>query len=86
MTLQPNQTLRAESGAMLYMTQGVDMNTSLGGGSDTKGAISDGFKRMLTGQNMFLSDYTYNGQHGPSGTVALGTDFPSKIVRLRLSE
>ena len=83
--LEPNQTLRAESGAMLYMTQGVEMSTSLGG-SDTKNAISAGFKRMLTGQNMFLSDYTYDGEHGPRGTVALGTAFPSKIIRLSLPE
>ena len=83
--LEPNQTLRAESGAMLYMTQGVEMTTSLGE-SDTKNAISAGFKRMLTGQNMFLSDYKYDGGYGPTGTVALGTDFPSKIIRLSLPE
>ena len=67
------------------------MNTSLGGNKDDNtntntSAISDGFKRMLTGQNMFLSDYTYHGEHGSRGTVALGTDFPSKILRLSLRE
>merc|ERR1719223_693732 len=61
------------------------MSTSLGG-SDTNNAISAGFKRMLTGQNMFLSDYTYDGEHGPRGAVALGTAFPSKIIRLSLPE
>ena len=28
--LQPNQTLRAESGAMLFMTEGVEMGTYTG--------------------------------------------------------
>jgi len=87
--LRPNQVLRAESGAMLFMTQGVEMGTSLGAKDDsisTTTAISDGFKRMLTGQNMFLSDYTYTGKEGTSGTVALGTDFPSKVVRFSLPE
>jgi hypothetical protein len=83
--LEPNQILRAESGAMLFMTQGVEMSTSLGGGAGS-GAISDGFKRMLTGQNMFVSDYTYNGPEGTIGTLALGTSFPSKIIRLSLQE
>jgi uncharacterized protein (AIM24 family) len=65
---------------MMYMTDGVNMNTTTGGG------LSAGFQRMLTGQNVFISDYTYDGSNGPYGYVALGTDFPSKIVRLSLEE
>jgi len=79
-SLSPGQVLRAESGAMMYMTNGVEMNTTTGGG------VSAGFKRMLTGQNMFISDYTYNGDEGTNGIVALGTDFPSKILRLNVAE
>lgn len=41
---------------------------------------------MLTGQNMFISDYTYEGEPGTKGVVALGTDFPSKIIRLNVDE
>jgi uncharacterized protein (TIGR00266 family) len=78
--LEPGQILRAESGAMMYMTDGVEMSTTTGGG------LSSGFKRMLTGQNFFISDYTYNGPEGTKGTVALGTDFPSKILRLNLED
>ena len=77
-TLEPGQVLRAESGAMMYMTEGVEMNTTSGGG------ISSGFARMLTGQNFFISDYTYTGD--AQGEVALGTDFPSKIMRINLEE
>mmetsp|Transcript_15854 Transcript_15854/g.22671 ORF Transcript_15854/g.22671 Transcript_15854/m.22671 type:complete len:348 (-) Transcript_15854:208-1251(-) len=76
--LLPNQVLRAESGAMMYMTTGVTMETSTGGG------IAAGMKRMLTGQNFFLSDYRYTGD--ATGLVCLGTDFPSKILRLNLEE
>lgn len=78
--LEPGQVLRAESGAMMYMTDKVTMNTTAGGG------LSTGFQRMLTGQNFFISDYTYEGEPGTTGTVALGTDFPSKIVRLNVQE
>ena len=63
--LEPDQVLRAESGAMMYMTDGVQMNTTSGGG------LSAGFQRMLTGQNIFISDYSYDGSHGPFGYVAL---------------
>ena len=79
-SLEPGQVLRAESGAMMYMTDGVSMNTTSGGG------MSDGFKRMMTGQNFFISDYTYEGEAGTHGEVALGTDFPSKIIRLNVEE
>ena len=41
---------------------------------------------MLTGQNFFISDYTYHGPTGTKGTVALGTEFPSKIMRLSIPE
>jgi uncharacterized protein (AIM24 family) len=41
---------------------------------------------MLTGQNFFISDYTYEGDPGTNGQVALGTDFPSKILRLNVDE
>ena len=78
--LEPNQVLRAESGAMMYMTDGIETNTTSGGG------LSTGFQRMLTGQNFFISDYTYSGNEGTYGYVALGTDFPSKIMRLNVNE
>ena len=50
------------------------------------GGLSAGFQRMVTGQNMFISDYTYEGEPGTVGYVALGTDFPSKIIRLNVEE
>ena len=76
--LRPGETLRAESGAMLFMTHGVEMSTDLHGASSA-------FSRMMTGQNVFLTDFTYRGDKD-SGTVGLGTDFPSKILRLTLSD
>ena len=74
--LEPGQVLRAESGAMLYMTKDVQMETTSN--------VSAGFKRFLTGQNVFISDYTYVGNS--KGKVALGTDFPSKIIRLNVDQ
>jgi uncharacterized protein (TIGR00266 family) len=88
-TLRPNQKLRAESGSMLYMTEGIEMNTTLG---DDKNSFGSGLKRVMTGQNLFLADFTYDKKDGtpsenkPSGEVALGTAFPSKILKFKLEE
>ena len=79
--LSPGQRLRAESASMLFMTKGIAMETTL-----ADGGISSGLRRLMTGQNLFLADYTYDGPEGTRGTVGLGTDFPSKIVRLNLDE
>ncbi|CAI5736434.1 unnamed protein product [Peronospora destructor] len=76
--LKPEQCLRAETGAMLYMTDGVEMKTT------TAGGLGEGMKRMMTGKNFFVSRFTYHGTD--KGKLALGTSFPSKIVHLRLSD
>lgn len=79
--LRPGETLRAESGSMIFMTQGIEMTTNMDGASSA-------FRRMMTGQNVFLTDFTYNSTEDSNGygSVALGTDFPSKITRLSLDE
>ena len=99
--LQPNQILRAESGSMLFMTDGVRMETSMGGSS----TLSTGMTRLLTGMNLMVSDFTYsppttttppsssaagesnsnNNNYNNYGTVCLGTDFPAKILKLQLN-
>ena len=76
--LAPGETLRAEAGNMLFMTDGVVMDTNLSGASNA-------FSRMMTGQNMFLTDFKYEGTEG-TGTIGLGTDFPSKIMRFSLED
>jgi uncharacterized protein (AIM24 family) len=40
--LDPSEGVRAEVGTMIYMEQGIEMQTSTGGG------LFSGFKRMLT--------------------------------------
>jgi len=74
--LSPGERIRAESGSMLFMTQGVEMETS--------SSARDGMKRFLTGQNIFVTDFYYEGTK--SGIVALGTRFPSKILKLTLQD
>jgi uncharacterized protein (TIGR00266 family) len=62
------------------------LNNSLSVLVETKmEGVSSAFSRMLTGQNLFFTDFRYTKETG-SGTVCLGTDFPSKILRFRLDE
>ena len=48
--LDPNEGVRAEAGAMLFMEQGIEMQTSTGGG------MFKGFERMVTGDSFFITD------------------------------
>ncbi|KAL7457770.1 hypothetical protein ACHAWC_010733 [Mediolabrus comicus] len=79
--IQPNQILRAESGSMLFMTDGVRMETSMGGSSSSSQLLSTGMTRLMTGQSYSNS----NNNNYNYGTVCLGTDFPAKILKLQLN-
>jgi uncharacterized protein (TIGR00266 family) len=74
--LDPEESVIAEVGAMMYMEEGIEMQTSTGGG------IMKGFKRMLTGESFFITTYTYNGQG--KGHAAFGAPYPGKIIPLDL--
>jgi len=76
--LDPGEGIRAEAGAMMYMEDGIEMQTSTGGG------LFKGFKRMITGESFFITTFLYNGRG--KGHVAFGAPYPGKIVDLDLAE
>ena len=76
--LDPGEGVRAEAGAMLYMEQGIEMQTSTGGG------MFSGFKRMLTGDSFFITTFMYNG--AGKGHVAFAAPYPGKIIPIDLRE
>lgn len=71
-SIEKGETIRAETGSMLYMTDGITMETSTGSG------MMAGLKRAVTGDSFFITDFTYNG-NGQSGTVAFSSHFPAKV-------
>ena len=75
--LDPGEGIRAEAGAMMYMEEGIEMQTSTGGG------LFRGFKRILTGESFFITTFLNNGQG--KGHVAFGAPYPGKIIPLDLS-
>lgn len=76
--LDPHEGVRAETGAMLYMEQGIEMQTSTGGG------MFSGFKRMLTGDSFFITTFLNNG--AGKAHVAFGAPYPGRVIPLDLDE
>src|SRR6056297_1343336 len=76
--LDPGEAVRAEAGAMLYMENGIEMNTSTGGG------LLKGFKRALTGESFFITDFIHSGSG--KAHVAFSAPYPGKIIPLDLPE
>lgn len=75
--LDPGEAVRAEAGAMLYMTDGVDVQTSTGGG------MFKGLKRVFAGETFFITSFLYNGS--AKGVVAFAAPYPGKIIPLDLT-
>lgn len=76
--LDPGEGVRAEAGAMLFMGDGIQMQTG------TEGGIFQGFKRMLTGESFFITTFLHNGRG--KGQVAFSAPYPGKIIPLDLAE
>lgn len=74
--LDPNEAVRAEAGAMLYMGSRVAMQTS------TDGGVFQGMKRMLTGESFFITTFLNPGPG--KQRVAFSAPYPGKIVPLDL--
>src|SRR5688572_11862928 len=56
----------AEAGSMMYMTQGIQMETIFGDGSQRQssgvmGALLGAGKRILTGESLFMTAFTNQG-------------------------
>ncbi|HEU5174140.1 MAG TPA: TIGR00266 family protein [Gemmatimonadaceae bacterium] len=86
-TLDPRETVLAEAGAMLYMQDGIAMNTTLdpnaqGGG--LLGKIVGGAKRVLSGDSFFVTTFTNQGVKRQD--VAFSAPYPGKIQPMDLRE
>ncbi len=75
--LDPGEGVRAEVGAMMYMEDGIEMQTSTGGG------LFKGFKRMITGESFFITTFLFQGSG--KGRVSFGAPYPGKIIPVELN-
>jgi uncharacterized protein (TIGR00266 family) len=88
--LDPNETAIAESGAFMYMRDGIEMQTIFGDGSNQSqtsgliGKLLSAGKRILTGESLFMTAFTHTG-HGKS-QVAFASPYPGKIIPVSLKD
>ena len=75
--LDPGESVQAEVGAFVYMDDGIEMQTSTGGG------FFSGLKRMVSGESFFITSFTNNGQG--KAHAAFTAPFPSQIIPLDLA-
>ena len=87
--LDPNEATVAEAGGMMYMDDGVEMETIFGDGSNQQaggflGALMGAGKRLLTGESLFMT--VFLNRSGQKKRVAFGAPYPGKIVPIHLAE
>lgn len=75
--LEPGEGVRAEPGSMMWIEEGVEMETSTGGG------VLAGLKRKIGGESFFITTFT-NESSKPS-RVGFAADYPGKILPIDLS-
>lgn len=73
--LQPGEKVIAEAGALNHMSGNVEMETK------ARGGFFKGFKRLLAGESLFLTEFYARG--GP-GIVAFTGNVPGKIVPIEI--
>jgi uncharacterized protein (TIGR00266 family) len=86
--LDPGEAAVAEAGGMMYMEDGIDMETVFGDSSQQQsgflGALMGAGKRLLTGESLFMT--VFWNRTAQKKRVAFGAPYPGKIVPIRLSE
>ena len=86
--LDPNEAVVAEAGGMMYMDDGIQMETIFGDGAQRNsgmlGSLLGAGKRLLTGESLFMTVFQ-NGGMGKK-RVAFGAPYPGKIIAIHLSE
>lgn len=86
--LDPQETVIAEAGAMNYMEQGIEFEAKMGDGSDIDqgfmGKLFSAGKRMITGESVFMTHFTNEGQG--KRCVAFASPFPGSIIAVNMAE
>jgi uncharacterized protein (TIGR00266 family) len=75
--LDPGEGVRAEVGTMTYLENGIEMQTSTGGG------LFKGLKRMVTGESFFITTFLNTARDGKRH-AAFAAPYPGKIIPIDL--
>ena len=87
--LDPGEAVVAEAGGMMFMEDGIEMETIFGDGSSQQksgflGAVMGAGKRLLTGESLFMTVFLNRG--ASKKKIAFGAPYPGKIVPVHLAE
>jgi uncharacterized protein (TIGR00266 family) len=88
--LDPQEAVVAEAGGMMYMEDGIEMETIFGDGSQQSqnsgflGSLMSAGKRLITGESLFMTVFQNRGQGKKK--VAFGAPYPGKIIPIHLAE
>ena len=86
--LDPNETVIAEAGTMLYMEQGIEFETKMGDGSRPSqgflGKLMQAGSRLITGESLFMTHFT-NKSYTRS-KVAFAAPYPGTVIPVNLAE
>jgi len=87
-TLDPNETVVAEAGAMMFMHPDIHMDTKMGDGSNPEAGFMDKLfsvgKRMFTGESLFMTHFRADGNTRTK--IAFGAPYPGKIIPIDLAK
>jgi uncharacterized protein (TIGR00266 family) len=76
--LDPGEAVRAEVGTMAYMENGIEMDTSTGGG------LFKGMKRLVAGESFFITSFLNGGN--VKAHVAFAAPYPGKVIPIDLDK
>ena len=86
--LDPMEAAVAEAGGMMYMEEGIQMETIFGDGSQQSsgflGTLMGAGKRLLIGESLFMTVFQNRGQG--KRHVAFGAPYPGKIIPVHLAD
>jgi uncharacterized protein (TIGR00266 family) len=88
--LDPDESVIAEAGSMMFMDKTIEMNTIFGDGSvqaETNGIMGkllSAGKRVLTGESLFMTMFTSQGNG--KNKVAFASPYPGKIIPVDLKQ
>ena len=86
--LDPGESAIAEAGSMMFKNPAIHMDTIFGDGSQKQsgffGTLASAGKRLLTGESLFMTVFTHQGQG--KARVSFASPYPGTILAFNLAD
>ena len=83
--LDPEETVIAEAGTMMYIGPGIEFETRMGDGTESgvMGKLLGAAKRAITNESLFMTHFTNEGE--AKTKVAFSAPYPGQIIPVDLA-